>query len=271
MSTQIRTLLYDTATIALLVAVGLLVWAGQQRPPDRYLQAIQSRGTLRVGLDPTYPPFEYISDGQVVGYDAQLARAIADDLGVRVQFVPMALDTLYDALIAGKVDVLISALPVVPERQAEVRYSSPYYQAGQVLVVRGGDAGAAIASVRDLEGRRVGVELGSNADTQARLLARTSLPGMRVVSVYRSPVEALSALARGELDAVITDNVSAHTYLRDHPGELAVLTPPLTDEPYVVAMPAKAHGLAAHIEATLSRFRAAGELPTITGTGNSNR
>jgi ABC-type amino acid transport substrate-binding protein len=259
MSTQIRTLLYDTATIALLVVVGLLVWAGQQRPPDRYLQAIQSRGTLRVGLDPTYPPFEYISDGQVVGYDAELARTIAGDLGVRVQFVPMALDTLYDALIAGKVDVLISALPVVPERQAEVRYSSPYYQAGQVLVVRGGDAGTAITSVRDLDGRRVGVELGSNADTEARRLARTTVPGMKVVSAYHSPAEALSALARGELDAAITDNVSAQSYLRDHAGELIVLSPPLTDEPYVVVMPAGADGLAVHIEATLYRLRATGE------------
>src|SRR5207253_10532926 len=107
------------------------------------------------------------SGGQIQGYDAELARALAADLGVRVEFVPMALDTMYDALASlrseGKADVLISALPFVYERQKDVRYSVPYYQAGQVLIVRADDT--TIASMRDLAGKQVGVELGSNADT----------------------------------------------------------------------------------------------------------
>src|SRR3954464_9832068 len=99
--------------VAALVLVGILTWAGQQRPPDRYLDAIKARDTLRVGLDPSYPPFESLSNGQYAGHDIDLARAIAPDLGVQVEFKPFALDTQYDALASDQVDMLISALPFI--------------------------------------------------------------------------------------------------------------------------------------------------------------
>jgi ABC-type amino acid transport substrate-binding protein len=214
-------------------------------------------------MDPTYPPFDVVRDGQVGGYDAAMARAIADDLGVRVEFKTLALDTLYDALIAGNVDVLVSALPPIPERQADVRYSVPYYQSGQVLVVRQGET--AINGLGELAGKKVGVELGSNADTEARRLQRGTAPGMQLHSVYRSPDEALAALASGEIDAAITDNASAQAYLAAHPGTLRVLSPPLTDEPFVVAVPARAGALAASVNATIERLRNSGELARIMG------
>jgi polar amino acid transport system substrate-binding protein len=253
--------LLDVAFIVVVAAVALLVWAGQQTPPDRYLEAIQERGTLRVGIDPTYPPFDMVEGGQVTGYDAALAEVIAADLGVRVEFKTLALDTLYDALAADQVDVLISALPFIYERQKEVRYSPPYYRAGQEIVVRHGAQG--IASAGDLQGNVVGVELGSNADTEARRLTRTSLPGMMLRPIYHSAEDALNALVAGELEAVITDNTSAQTYARAHAGALDILSPPLTDEPYVIVMPVRASGLAVRIEATINRLRASGELEQI--------
>src|SRR5207249_2770295 len=113
-----------------------------------------------------------------------LARALAADLGVRVEFVPLALDTVYDALAAQKVDVLISALPFIYEKQKDVRYSQPYYQSGQVLLVKADDTG--ITSLRDFANKKVGVELGSNADTEARRLSRTTVQTMVVRSIYHS-------------------------------------------------------------------------------------
>lgn len=254
--------LIDIAMVLLLAAIGVGVWVGQQRAPDPYLEEIRERGILRVGVDPTYPPFESVRKGAIEGYDVELARAIGAHLGVRVEMVPLALDTLYDSLAAERVDLLISALPFVYERQADVRYSAPYYQAGQVLLVRSGEA--SIAAAADLEGKRVGVELGSNADTEARRLARTGLPRMQVRSDYRSPQEALDALSRGEIDAAITDNVSAQGYLRQNEG-LSIISPPLTDEPYVVAMPARATALSAAVDTTIERLRASGELAEIMG------
>ncbi len=88
-----RTLLNIALTI-IFVAIATLVWLGQQKPPDRYLERIRQSGTLRVGIDPTYPPFDMLQNGQVAGYDAALAEAIARDLGVKVEFRTLALDTL---------------------------------------------------------------------------------------------------------------------------------------------------------------------------------
>lgn len=255
--------LLNLSILAILALIVLLTWLGQQRPPDRYLQDIIKRGALRVGLDPTYPPFESLQGSNLEGRDIDLARALASDLGVQVEFRTLALDTLYDTLASGNVDVLISALPFIYERQKDVYYSVPYYQAGQVLVVRANNT--VIKSASDLPGKIVGVELGSNADTEARRLARTILPTMQLRSLYHSADEALSALAQGQIDAAISDNTLAQAYLSTHPGTLQILSPPLTDEPYVAAMPAQASGLAARIDATINRLRASGELARMMG------
>ena len=251
------------AIVAALAVITLLTWVGQQHPPDRYLQAIEAHGVLRIGLDPTYPPFDTLSNGQPSGYDVSLSQAIAADLGLRPEYHTLALDTLYDALASDQVDVLVSALPFVYERQKEVRYSVPYYQSGQVLVVRPGDTSIRTAS--DLADKVVAVALGSNSDTEARRLQRDSLPTLRLDSTYHSAEDALNALAGGRVDAAITDNLSAQTYTTEHAGAVYVLQPPLTDEPYVVAMRAGADALAAQINSTIERLRADGELPRMMG------
>jgi polar amino acid transport system substrate-binding protein len=245
--------------IALLAA---LAWAGQQRPADPYLQDIRARGVLRVGLDPTYPPFDMLQDGRPAGYDVALANAIAADLGVRAEFHTLALDTLYDALASEQVDVLASALPFIYERQKEVRYSVAYYQSGQVLVV---PAGSSIRTPQNLAGHTVAVELGSNADTYARRLTHEITPTFTLLSTFHSPDEALQAVARGEAGAAITDHLSARTHLASQPGSLRILDPPLTDEPYVIVMPVRADALAASVNSTIERLRASGELAKIMG------
>jgi ABC-type amino acid transport substrate-binding protein len=95
-------------------------------------------------------------------------------------------------------------------------------------------------------------------------LARTYV-AMRVMPVYHSPEEAMDALTRGEADAVITDSTSAHQYMDAHSGALNLLSPTITDEPYVIAMPFGAFGLADSVNATIERLRSSGELSTMMG------
>jgi polar amino acid transport system substrate-binding protein len=257
---------FTTLAILLVMAsLALLTWAGQQRPPDPYLQAIQARGVLRVGLDPTVPPFDTLANGRPSGYDVALAQSLASDLGLRPEYHTLALDTLYDALASDQVDVLISALPFVYERQKEVRYSVPYYQSGQVIVVRPGNT--AIRTASDLANATVAVELGSNSDTEARRLQRNTFPTLRLDSTYHSAEDALAALIAGRAEAAITGNLSAQTYASQHPHTLIILQPPLTDEPYVVAMPAGADALATLINSTIERLRSTGDLARMMGLG----
>jgi len=163
-----------------------------------------------------------------------------------VEWVPLALDGQYDALLAGQVDMLLSALPLIYERQQEVRYSQPYFQAGPLLVVRAGEG--RIAGPADLVGRRVAVELGSDADMAARRLQRTTVPGLQLAAGYHSAAEALAALAAAPERAA-----------------LRALAPPLADTPYVAVVKVSSPRLAAAIDATIANARASGVLARMMG------
>ncbi len=256
-----RRVLLDIMLILAVLGLGGVVGAGNRPPPDAAWDRVQARGVLRIGTDPTYPPFESVVDSRYTGYDIALGQAIAADLGVRVAWVPLALDGQYDALAAGQVDLLLSALPFIYERQQEVHYSQPYFQAGSLLVVRAGEG--RIAGPVDLAGRRVAVELGSDADTAARRLQRTIVPDLQLAATYHSSAEALAALAAGQADAAVADPLT----LAAAPDRAALraLTPPLTDTPYVAAVKITSPRLAAAVDATISAARASGTLARMMG------
>lgn len=186
-------------------------------------------GVLRVGMDAGFPPFETIAaDGTLVGFDVDLARELGRRLSVDVQFVAnLPYDGLYDALAVGRVDVVISALVVSPARMDDFAYSIPYFDAGQVLVVREGESG--IEEMADLSGCTLAVEFGTQGDLEARKRARR-LPGLAVVP-YQTAAEALAALAAGEADAALVDHVSALAATG-----LVIVGDPVVEEPYAVAM-----------------------------------
>ncbi len=244
-----------------LLGLGGVVMAGNRPAPDAAWERVAARGVLRIGTDPTYPPFESVVGGRYVGYDIALGQALAADLGVRVEWVPLALDGQYDALLAGQVDVLLSALPLIPERRQEVRYSQPYFQAGPLLVVRAGEG--TIAGPADLAGRRVAVELGSDGDMAARRLQRTTVPGLQLAATYHSAADALAALAAGQADAAVADPLALAA--APERAALRALVPPLADTPYVAVVKVSSPRLAAAIEATIATARASGALARMMG------
>ncbi len=252
------------AIILLLVAVavGLLV---RERKDDGTLDRVQATGVLRVGLDASFPPFESLDGaGNVVGFDADLARAIATELDAGPVFVNVGFDGLYDALLAGRVDVVISGLPYDPRRTQDVIYSQPYFNAGQVLVVRADDttiAGSGEPALSEVEGslagRTVAVEWGSLADMEARRLRE--VVGDLETLPQPTAREALDALVAGQADAAIADAVSVYQFIGQGGGEVRVVET-LTDEPYVIATRIKSRRLAEAIDDTLTRLRESGAL-----------
>jgi polar amino acid transport system substrate-binding protein len=162
---------------------------------------------LRVGMEANWVPFEYVDgEGQLSGFDVELARALGERLGVEIQFYPtLSFDGFYDALTAGQVDVVISAVVVDMGRSADFAYSRPYFDAGQVLVV--GPDGADVDEMRDLNGRVLAVELGSDGDSVARRWARRR---ERMTLLHTDSANAaLEAVAGGQADAALTDRATA--------------------------------------------------------------
>jgi ABC-type amino acid transport substrate-binding protein len=215
----------------LTIATGLWLTLTPGEPgKDETWERIQSEGLMRIAMDASYPPFEFFDEGgNLVGYDVDLAREIGQRFGVDVEFVIISFDGLYDALRVERVDLILSALPFDLRLTEDVVYSHSYFNAGQMLVVSEAEDG--IAAVDDLGGKRVGVEWGSMGDVEARqLLRRMEFE----LFPYAAPQEALTALREGEVDAAITDAVSAYQFSRDE-GGVKIVGPPVTDDPYVVA------------------------------------
>ncbi|MBI3960292.1 MAG: transporter substrate-binding domain-containing protein [Chloroflexi bacterium] len=126
---------------------------------DATWQRIQQTGIWRVGMDPSFPPFELLDGaGRPIGYDVGLAQAIAARWGVQVQIVAIGFDGLTDALLAGKVDSVVSALPYDPRLTEDLSYSRSYFEAGVRLAV-GEDS--TIRGVDALAGKRL-VQCGVN-------------------------------------------------------------------------------------------------------------
>jgi ABC-type amino acid transport substrate-binding protein len=196
-------------------------------------ERLQRSGVARVCMDATYPPFELQDEaGAFSGYDVDLARELATCWGVRAEFINVHFDGLYDALLAGKCDLLLSALPYDETLTEDVLFSPSYFNAGLLLTIREDER--RIRNTNGLAGKNVGVELGTGAHLEARRLREQARIPLEIVT-FRSAREALEALHAGSIDAAIADSVAVYRFVHD-PGGIRHLRKFLTDEQYVIAM-----------------------------------
>ncbi len=217
MSIGRRTTGFAIVTAVLLGATLIMMRLLNGSTEDAAWEHIQSTGTLRVGLDASYPPFEYVDEhNRIVGFDVDLAEALGLRLGVEMTYINVAYDGLYDALLTGQVDILISALVVTPEFEGRAHFSIPYFNAGEYLVVR---ANSSLASMEEMGGRTLAVEYGSQGDIEARKWQRR-LSEMTVIR-DPDPTAALMAVVSSEADAALVDGITARLGVGQH-EELAL-------------------------------------------------
>jgi ABC-type amino acid transport substrate-binding protein len=199
--------------IALLLGAlaAAALWPREQEE-DVAWERIQATGVLRVGVDASYPPFEDVTpEGELAGFDIDLANEIGRRLGVEVAFVNMGYDGLFDAALVGEVEVLISALVAGPEQLGRVEYTTPYFNAGDVLVV---PRGSTIQTMEDLEGQTLAVEYGSGGDIEARAWERR-LANLDIIR-HEDAAAAVDAVISGEADAALVDGVSGRLAVGAH-------------------------------------------------------
>jgi ABC-type amino acid transport substrate-binding protein len=243
MSPRTRSILIFIARMGIALAGIALLYVMLFRAQDAAWKRLQQGEALRVAMDPSFPPFDTVDEtGQVAGFDVDLAREIGQRLGVSVTFTAIAFDGLADAVIAGKVDAVISAFPLDERLTEDVRYSQPYFEAGLVMMTR---AGSEIASPEQLTNATVAVEWGGQGDAWAR---ERKLPD---ILRTETPDEALNAVLAGRADAAIVDAVSAALFAQ--PG-LTTHTPPLVSDPYVIVLPKQAPKLADAVDEALSEI-----------------
>jgi len=223
---------------------------------DQTWQTMQRTGVWRVGMDPSFPPFEWLdTNGQPTGYDVALATQIAADWGLRLEIVPIGFDSLVDAVQTGRIDSVVSALPLDERLTQNIAYSDPYFDGGIFLAVR---EGTVLTSTDALTNQRIAVEWGSMADMVGRRLQKTT-PPLQLVP-FETANAAVAALVAGqEVDALLVDNVTLRiSQVAGAP--VVTVGGVLESNPYVIAMGRHAFELQQMVQTTLSKLQQNGTL-----------
>ncbi|MCM3729479.1 transporter substrate-binding domain-containing protein [Neobacillus cucumis] len=159
-----------------------------------------SEKVYKVGVDTTYPPFEYKDGNEYKGIDIDLINAIAKNQGFKIELNPMDFGGIIPAMQANQLDVAIAGMSITDERKKVVDFSTPYFDAGLTVVVKKDNA--TIKSVKDLKGKTVAVKKGTTGAEYAQ--ANASKLGINVVQFNDSPAM-FQEVSNGNADALIED------------------------------------------------------------------
>ena len=203
-------------------------------------------GTLVVGSDIPYPPFESGRAPDYDGFDIDLANEIASRLDVEVEYKDTPFDTIFRDLAQGKFDLVVSASTITDEREQTVDFSDPYYNAEQsILVPEDSD----IKTVDDLAGKTVGVQKGTTGEAYAKENANAG-----DVRSYGESDDAINALIAGQVDAVLQD-LPVNQDAADTKEGLAVATSIPTNEDYGMAFAEDADALREAVNEALAGMK----------------
>jgi polar amino acid transport system substrate-binding protein len=249
-------------------AVGLAALAavvGAQAATIALPQKYVKQGHLVIASDATYAPMEFVAkDGKtIIGADVDIGRAIAQQLGVKAQFVNASFDSLVPALQSGKYDMSMSAMTVTKKREEVVDFVS-YLSAGTSFYVKT-QGGPDIRSTADLCGRSVAVEKGTTqSDAASAQSAKCKAAGKPAVNVLVYPDQngANLAIASGRAQVGMADSPVAAWIVKQSHGEFKLTGQPYDTAPYGVAMP-KDSGLAKPVQQALEKVIASGEYARI--------
>jgi ABC-type amino acid transport substrate-binding protein len=184
------------STLLLMVAAAILAVRSPAHAQNT-LETVRQKGVLVAGSSAEYPPFEYVADGKLVGYDVDMADEITRRMGVKVAWEKIDFKGIVAALTAKRVDVLITALTWTPERAERIAFSDPYFDAGIGAIT---PQSSAIAKVEDLTGRRVGVQLGSSGERYVREAVGSKVGQLLT---YDSITLTINDLKNGRVEAVV--------------------------------------------------------------------
>jgi polar amino acid transport system substrate-binding protein len=221
-----------------------------------------SSGTLTVCTDAPYPPFEFQDEAteEWTGFDMDIIRAIADDLGLDLEVTVQPFDGIWLAPSAGTCDLVASAMTITEEREAAALFSDAYYDSGQSLLVRTEDA-ETYPDLASLDGHSIGVQTG----TTGEIYAEENAPDGAEIVAFDEPAAMFLALQSGDVDALLQDlPVNAERAGQDDAFTLVGDLP--TDEQYGFATAQSNDALIAAINAGLTTLREDGRYDEIYST-----
>lgn len=210
---------------ALMICISFVACSSEKKSDDTNTDA-NTQETLTMATNAEFPPYEYKEGDKVVGIDAEVAQAIADKLGMKLEIVDTKFDAIIPGVQSGKYDMGMAGMTVTPEREQSVSFSDSYATGIQSIIVK---QGSDIKSVDDLsEKTKIGVQLGTTGDIYAK-----DDFGDEAVQEYDKGADAVQALIAGKIDCVIIDNEPAKSFVAANEG-LEILKTSYAEEDYAI-------------------------------------
>lgn len=197
------------------------------------LNQILKRGELRVGLEAGYMPFELRNKrGEIVGFDVDMAKEMAKDMGVKLVLVNTAWDGIISALLTNKYDIIMSGMTITPKRNLQVNFADPYVVVGQTILLKKSLAGK-IKSYKDLNNPKytIATKLGVTGE-----YATKRYIGKAKIHLFETEQDAAMEVMNGKADAMVYDLPYNSLYYAQNSKKLAFLDKPFTYEPLAWAI-----------------------------------
>jgi polar amino acid transport system substrate-binding protein len=190
------------------------------------LDDVKKRGTLIIGTEAAYVPYEFVKDGKIIGYDPDIIDIMIKNLGVKADIIDTAWAGIIPSLYANKFDCIISAMTITKERAEKVLFSMPYAEATNTILLRADED--RIKTAEDLSGKIIGVQLGSAAAGiikvfEEKRLKDAAKPGFAEVKQYEHYPEAYQDLLNKRVDAVVNSKSTMMVVMKDAPGKFKMI------------------------------------------------
>ncbi|MEE3420813.1 MAG: basic amino acid ABC transporter substrate-binding protein [Lachnospiraceae bacterium] len=226
---------------------------------DSAVAKIKAAGKVTMVTNAEFPPFEYKDGNEVLGIDADIAKKIADKLGVELEITDIAFDSCIPSLKAGKADFCAAGMTATEDRKKNVDFSDSYFNAGQAIIV---PKGSDISKPDDLNDKTIGVQTGTTGDTYVTNEDGSGSIKAKEVKRYQKGMDAVSDLIAGRIDAVVIDNYPAEKFVSQNSDKIEKLDEALTEEEYAIACP-KGSDLVEVINEVIKDLKDSGELNEI--------
>jgi ABC-type amino acid transport substrate-binding protein len=237
--------------LALIIAMAVMAFTGCGQKQSA-LERIKESGELVMLTNAAFAPFEYLgSDNEVAGVDVEIAKAIAEELGVTLKIVDMDFDGIITSIQSCKGDIGASGITANDERRKSVDFSINYVDAAQYIIVKSDNT--AINGPDDLAGKNVGAQTGTTGEVF--LSDETEA----VVYRFKTAADAAMELSNGKLDAVVVDELPAQQIVATYSG-LKIIETPLTEEQYAIAIAKGNEDLKEVVDKVISELLASGKI-----------
>lgn len=248
---------FATALVGMMAVS--LVSCGTKTEEKDALTTIKDNKKVIVGLSADYAPYEFhtMVDGkdETVGFDVDLAKEVAKDMGVELELKEMEFDALIGALKAGQIDMIISGMNPTDERKAQMDFSDIYYESQHAVLINAVDK-EKFKTIEDLKGKKIGAQLGSTQQAIA-----VEAVGEANVTLLPNVNNLILELKTGKVEAIITEEPVVNMAVKINPemvlSDISIKT---DDVGNAIGLKKDSSEMVAQVNKTIKRLKDSGEL-----------